>query len=94
MAALRLAPPRGRALTGAVVYGALNFGGVFAFAYYVRHWAASRAAFMFVVIPVVTILLSAWLDDEPIRTGLILGGVLVVAGVYVGALRGSTAAGA
>jgi drug/metabolite transporter (DMT)-like permease len=52
-----------------------------------RYWAASRAAYTFVLIPVVTVLLSAWLDDEPIRAGLVLGGLLVLAGVYVGALR-------
>jgi drug/metabolite transporter (DMT)-like permease len=52
-----------------------------------QYWAASRAAFTFVVIPVVTVLLSAWLDDEPIGVGLLLGGSLVVAGVYIGALR-------
>jgi drug/metabolite transporter (DMT)-like permease len=40
-----------------------------------------------VLIPIVTVLLSAWLDDEPIGLGLVLGGSLVLAGVYVGALR-------
>jgi drug/metabolite transporter (DMT)-like permease len=40
-----------------------------------------------VLIPIVTVLLSAWLDDEPIGLGLVLGGTLVLAGVYVGALR-------
>jgi drug/metabolite transporter (DMT)-like permease len=34
-----------------------------------------------------TVALSAWLDDEPLTTGLVLGGLLVLAGVYVGALR-------
>jgi drug/metabolite transporter (DMT)-like permease len=52
-----------------------------------RYWAASRAAYTFVVIPVITLLLSAWLDDEPIGIGLVLGGSLVLTGVYVGALR-------
>lgn len=50
-------------------------------------WAASRAAYVFVVIPFVTVLLSAWLDDEPVGWGLLGGGLLVLAGVYVGALR-------
>jgi len=54
-----------------------------------RYWAASRAAYTFVVIPVITLLLSGWLDDEPIGIGLLLGGSLVLAGVYVGALRRS-----
>jgi drug/metabolite transporter (DMT)-like permease len=52
-----------------------------------RHWAASRAAYVFVVIPFVTVVLSAWLDDEPVGPGLVLGALLVLAGVYTGALR-------
>jgi drug/metabolite transporter (DMT)-like permease len=51
-----------------------------------QHWTASRAAYGFVLIPLVTVLLSAWLDDEPITVALVLGGLLVLAGVYVGAL--------
>jgi drug/metabolite transporter (DMT)-like permease len=52
-----------------------------------QHWAASRAAYVFVLIPFVTVALSAWLDDEPVGPGLVLGGLMVLAGVYVGALR-------
>ena len=50
-------------------------------------WAASRAAYVFVIIPFVTVALSAWLDDEPFGADLVLGGLLVLGGVYVGALR-------
>ena len=53
----------------------------------VRLWSASRAAYGFVITPVVTVLLSAWLDDEPLTAGLVVGGALVLVGVYVGALR-------
>jgi drug/metabolite transporter (DMT)-like permease len=53
----------------------------------VRRWSASRASYSFVLIPVVTVLLSAWIDDEPVGAGLVLGGLLVLLGVYVGALR-------
>jgi len=53
----------------------------------VHRWDASRAAYVFVVIPVVTIVLSAWLDDEPLTASLLLGTPLILAGVYVGALR-------
>ena len=35
-----------------------------------------------------TVALSAWLDDEPVGEGLLVGGVLVLVGVHVGALRG------
>lgn len=52
-----------------------------------EYWEASRAAYGFVLIPPVTIVLSAWLLDEPVTLGLLVGGTLVVAGVYFGALR-------
>jgi drug/metabolite transporter (DMT)-like permease len=52
-----------------------------------REWAASRAAYVFVLIPFVTVVLSAWPDDEPVGAGLAIGGLLVLVGVYVGALR-------
>jgi drug/metabolite transporter (DMT)-like permease len=69
---------------------AVGSGVVFVlYVFVVRYWSASRAAYGFVITPVVTVLLSAWLDDEPITAGLILGGVLVLAGVYIGALRPS-----
>jgi hypothetical protein len=43
-----------------------------------RHWAATRAAYGFVIIPFVTVLLSAWLDDKPVTLGLVVGGLLLV----------------
>jgi drug/metabolite transporter (DMT)-like permease len=52
-----------------------------------RYWTASRAAYSFVLIPFVTVLLSAWLDDEAVTGSLVAGGLLIVAGVYFGALR-------
>lgn len=65
-------------------------GSVVVFILYVillQRWQASRAAYTFVVIPVFAILFSAWLDNEQIGLELVGGGLLVVAGVYVGALR-------
>jgi drug/metabolite transporter (DMT)-like permease len=52
-----------------------------------RYWAASRASYGFVIIPFVTLVLSAWLDNEPVGVGLVMGGLLIMTGVYVGALR-------
>jgi len=52
-----------------------------------RYWSASRTAYGFVIIPFVTVALSAWLDHEPVTAGFMLGGLLVMAGVYLGALR-------
>ncbi len=65
-------------------------GSVLTFVLYlvvVRRWGASRASYVFVVIPVITILLSAWLDDEELTAGLLLGAPLVLLGVHLGALR-------
>ncbi|HKI22930.1 MAG TPA: EamA family transporter [Gaiellaceae bacterium] len=69
-------------------------GSVIVFVLYLvvlRYWEASRAAYQFVLIPVVTVALSTWLDDEPLGLGLLIGGPLVLIGVYVGALRRATA---
>lgn len=66
------------------------FGSVLVFVLYLvvlRFWAASRAAYAFVLIPFVTVLLSAWLLDEPVGLTLVSGGILILGGVYVGALR-------
>ncbi|MEU9860742.1 EamA family transporter [Streptomyces sp. NPDC047971] len=57
------------------------------FLFVVHRWDASRAAYVFVVIPVVTILVSAWLDDEPLTASLLIGTPLILTGVYLGALR-------
>jgi drug/metabolite transporter (DMT)-like permease len=79
-----------RAATWAALGYLVLFGSVAVFVLYVvvlRYWAASRAAYVFVLIPFVTVVLSVWLDDEPVGAGLVLGGLLVLAGVYVGALR-------
>ena len=79
-----------RATTWAAVAYLVVVGSVVVFVLYLvvlRYWAASRAAYAFVLIPFVTVLLSAWLDNEPLGPALLLGGLLVLAGVYVGALR-------
>jgi len=54
-----------------------------------RSWPASKAAYLFVAIPFVTLALSVWLDGEKIGPGVVVGGLLVLAGVYFGALRAS-----
>jgi drug/metabolite transporter (DMT)-like permease len=81
-------PERGATWLALAYMVVLGSGPVFVlYLVVVRLWSASRAAYTFVLIPVVTVLLSAWIDDEPIDAGLVFGGLLVLAGVYVGALR-------
>ena len=46
-----------------------------------RYWTASRASYGFVIIPFVTLVLSAWLDNEPLGISLVLGGLSILAGV-------------
>jgi drug/metabolite transporter (DMT)-like permease len=87
-----IALPRNAATWEAVAYVAL-FGSIAVFLLYLfvlGRWEASRASYSFVLIPIVAIVVSAWLDDEPVGLGLVLGGALVLCGVYVGALRAPT----
>lgn len=48
--------------------------------------AQTRAAYIDVVIPLVTVVLAAVVLDEKIGGELIAGGSLILAGVYVGAV--------
>src|SRR3954452_7121921 len=84
-----LAVPRRAATWLALGYLVLvGFVVVFVLAHYVlRDWPASRIQRVDLLVPFVTVALSAWLDDEPVGAGLVLGGLLVLTGVYVGALR-------
>jgi len=80
--------PRDGETWAALVY-LIVVGSVLVFVLYLfvlARWSASRTTYGFLIIPVVTVALSAWLDDEKVGLGLVLGGVLVLAGVYVGAL--------
>lgn len=38
-----------------------------------RHWEASRAAYLTMLVPPVAVALSSWLDHEPITTCLLVG---------------------
>jgi drug/metabolite transporter (DMT)-like permease len=49
-------------------------------------WTASGTSYSFVLIPLVTIVLASWLAGERITWQFMLGGTLVVLGVWVGAL--------
>ncbi len=87
-----IALPRQADTWWAVAYMVVIGSGV-VFTLYVmllRHWDASRTNYGFVLIPIFTLLFANWLLDEPVTSGLIGGGLLVVAGVYLGALRPAT----
>jgi drug/metabolite transporter (DMT)-like permease len=54
-----------------------------------QRWSASRTTYNIILVTFITVMLSVWLDDEPIGIGLLVGGPLILAGVYIGAIRPS-----
>jgi len=64
-------------------------GSVFLFGlllFVLKRWTASAVAYLSVLSPIVTILLSAWLLAEPVSERLFLGSALVLAGVSLSSL--------
>ena len=54
--------------------------------YVLGRWTASGTSYGFVIIPLITVVVAATLAGEQITLSFIAGGVLVLAGVLVGAL--------
>jgi len=52
----------------------------------IRRWTPSAASYAFVVIPVTTMLLEAWIANVPITATALVGAGLVIVGVWFGAL--------
>lgn len=73
-------------LTYLVVAGSVGLFGIYL--YTLKRWTASGVSYMFVLTPIVTSVAGAVLAKEPITASLVLGGIVVAAGVYVGALSG------
>jgi drug/metabolite transporter (DMT)-like permease len=55
-------------------------------------WPASRAAYGFVLLPVVSVAVSAWLTGEVITPSFAVGAAVVLVGIWVGAINGSSRA--
>jgi drug/metabolite transporter (DMT)-like permease len=53
-----------------------------------KRWTASATSYSFVLFPFVTVAAGAWLAGERISPVFLLGGALVLAGVYIGAIAG------
>jgi drug/metabolite transporter (DMT)-like permease len=62
------------------------------FVWTVKRWTATGMSYMFVLMPVVAAILGALLLDEPVTLPTVIGGLIVLAGVYIGALSGETPA--
>jgi drug/metabolite transporter (DMT)-like permease len=64
------------------------FGSVLMFALYLftlARWTASAVSYLTLLLPLVTVSLAAVLTREPISSSLVVGGLIILAGVYVGA---------
>ncbi|MBM3897275.1 MAG: EamA family transporter [Thaumarchaeota archaeon] len=57
--------------------------------YVLSRWTASATNYSFVLIPLVTVVVAAWLAGETVTPTFIAGSALVLIGVYVGALTGA-----
>lgn len=68
-----------------VVAGSVGLFWLFLFV--VQRWTASATTYALPLMPVVAVALAAVLTDETIGLLEVVGGVLVIAGAYVGALR-------
>jgi drug/metabolite transporter (DMT)-like permease len=82
--------PTGRATLLAVAWlVVLGSVGMFQlFLYVIKRWSASATVYAVAAMPVVAVLLGAALLGQPVTLGVVAGGALVLAAVYLGALTG------
>ena len=81
---LRHALPRGRALAGAALFGALNYAGGVGLAYYAFvQIHAGLGQILFALAPLVTLLLAVLQRQERLHVRAVLGAVLAVGGIAV-----------
>ena len=52
----------------------------------IKNWTASASSYQFVLFPIVTITVGAWLAKESVSSALLIGGAFVLAGVYIGGI--------
>ena len=79
-----IALPRGRGLTGAVLFGLLGFSGAYAFLYWGLVSApAAMGSVALALVPVATPLLAAAHGLERIRARSMIGGALAAAGIAI-----------
>lgn len=80
----RITLPRGRALTGAALYGLLMFGAMYALSYWSLQFVNSGiAALSFAVVPLLTMLLAIALKLERLTVRGVTGAALVMLGMGV-----------
>jgi drug/metabolite transporter (DMT)-like permease len=68
-----------------------SIGVFWLYVFVVKRGTASAAAYQLVLIPLVNVVVAAWLQDEGVTWAFAVGSILVLIGVYFGALRGPSA---
>jgi drug/metabolite transporter (DMT)-like permease len=79
----------GRAFDWGVLVYLVGLGSLALFALFLfvlKRWTASGTSYFTVLMPIVAAVLGAWLLDQPITGAVVIGGLVILAGVYVGAL--------
>ena len=66
-----------------VVFGSVVMFALFLFA--LQRWTASAVSYVTLLMPLVTVALAAVLTDERITPSFVIGGAVILGGVYVGA---------
>jgi drug/metabolite transporter (DMT)-like permease len=61
------------------------------FLFILTRWTASATSYQFVLFPFVTVLVAGWLAGEKVNLSFLLGGALVLLGVWIGALSNAPA---
>lgn len=80
----RLPLPRGRALLGAVIFGVLNFGLAFAFAFWGLQYVPPGLAMVILALsPLLTLLFAILHRQEKFQWRVLLGGLLSLGGIAV-----------
>ena len=73
-----------------IAYGYLVLGGsvvmFYSFLYVLERWTASATAYSFLLIPVATVAIAAWLLDEQVSTRFLVGSAILLVGVWFGAI--------
>jgi drug/metabolite transporter (DMT)-like permease len=78
----RIRLPRGSSLRAAAIYGVLNFGASYAFAYYgLVDAPAGTAAVTFATVPLFTLALVALHGQEPFRARGLVGALIALSGI-------------
>ena len=72
-----------------IVFGSVAVFGLFVFL--LGRWPATAVSYSLLLQPLATLLYSALLRNEPLTPSLLLGGAVILAGVYIGAFTGPRA---